>query len=119
MNTFRDYVEALLPLLRCPVCHSCRTLEIKSGSAKANTPIQLCDKHLLCRDCNIEYPITEDYIPIMWDADLRRIYADKDIFNSEVFFALMLMWLYMTVSLMTTIFFTKEPTNRKKNAICR
>lgn len=85
MNTFGESVEALLPLLRCPACHSRETLEIKSGPAKAHISIQLCDKHLLCRDCNIQYPITEDYIPIMWDADLQRIYADINTSSTEAF----------------------------------
>ncbi len=85
MNTFGESIEALLPLLQCPACRSCRTIEIRSGASKVNTPIQLCDKHLLCNNCNMQYPITKDNIPIMWDADLQRIYADINASHTDAF----------------------------------
>lgn len=86
MNDFRASLAVLLPLLRCPLCHSCTTLQIESGPAKGEAlirSIQLCDTRLQCGNCNAEYPITADYIPIMWDEALRRTYTDADSSGPE------------------------------------
>ncbi len=89
MNDLSESLEALLPLLRCPLCHSCTTLQVESGSAKGSALIpwiQLCDTRLLCSSCNAAYPITEDHIPIMWDETLRRTYTDADSSDTEAQF---------------------------------
>lgn len=86
--TFNESLRPLLPLLRCPVCPSRDVLEIQDGSATTNIQIQLHDKHLLCRRCHTEYPITEDFIPIMWDLDVEDVFTHVHASHTESLAAL-------------------------------
>jgi SAM-dependent methyltransferase/uncharacterized protein YbaR (Trm112 family) len=74
MGEFSESVGELLPLLRCPVCHADRRLDLRGGAAPVDTSLPLTDRHLLCLDCQTQYPVTDDCIPILWDAELRSIY---------------------------------------------
>ncbi len=78
--TFEDSIVPLLPLLRCPACHGPRCLEIREGAAESNPgrlEIRLSHRHLLCRRCNTRYPVTEDLIPLLWDADVQCVYGQN------------------------------------------
>ena len=85
MKKFDTSFNELLNLLRCPMCHSSKLLEMRNGSLETIESIRLCEKYLFCTNCENQYPITEDYIPIMWDADLRRIYSNINILSSDSF----------------------------------
>jgi SAM-dependent methyltransferase len=56
---------------------------MRRGTVGVDTPFQTSDRHLLCADCNARYPITEDEIPIMWDADLRNFYAETNSSHAD------------------------------------
>jgi ubiquinone/menaquinone biosynthesis C-methylase UbiE len=75
ISQYDRHLSGLLPLLECPFCHSCEGLDIIDGAAKTDIPIELCDRHLLCRSCRAPFPITDDFIPIIWDEDLQQAYT--------------------------------------------
>jgi ubiquinone/menaquinone biosynthesis C-methylase UbiE/uncharacterized protein YbaR (Trm112 family) len=71
-KSYLDLREVIIPLLRCPVCKSPTTLMLKKGVPQTDSPLPYHSEHLHCEECAAVYPITEDYIPIMWTTSLKR-----------------------------------------------
>lgn len=75
MSHLITFKEKLLPLLCCPQCHSQSALKLVPGTTQVeNSQIKQHDEHLVCQDCSQAYPITEDFIPIMWTQSLKEIF---------------------------------------------
>lgn len=73
MSRFDETIAPLLPLLRCPVCGSPETLETRNGALDSGPSVELHHQHLACGACGAQYPITGDFIPILWDADVKAV----------------------------------------------
>lgn len=75
MTDYADLKNILLPILRCPNCKSDKLLLMMVGRLpEMNKQIRLHDEHLECGECHMQYPITEDMIPIMWTPGLKEIF---------------------------------------------
>jgi len=62
----------LLPILRCVLCHSTR-LELLDAWEGPTIPNEKISGSIKCSDCGESYPITHDFIPIIWSRDLRDV----------------------------------------------
>jgi ubiquinone/menaquinone biosynthesis C-methylase UbiE/uncharacterized protein YbaR (Trm112 family) len=82
-RAYRDALQTLMPRLQCPSCHSPELLELLPGSVAVSILTPVCDEHLHCPCCNTAFPVTEDYIPIMWDDDLRQVYSEVEASESS------------------------------------
>lgn len=83
MTSYDQALQPLLPLLRCPLCHLDEPLEVRSGPAPAELGQPLQDLHLRCPGCGASYPLTHDFIPILWDAELREAFGDAPRSGSQ------------------------------------
>lgn len=72
-------IHPLLPFLRCPHCSADRQIEIKKGTYPVEIPFATADNYLVCSVCKTAYPITEDFIPILWDAEVRALFLNNDL----------------------------------------
>ena len=70
-SAYRSFREQLLPLIRCPVCSSDK-LSLINGEYEGELCFRPLSEYLRCAECGVEYPITEDAIPVMWSARLKR-----------------------------------------------
>jgi SAM-dependent methyltransferase/uncharacterized protein YbaR (Trm112 family) len=75
MHSFTTSIAPLLPLLRCPVCVSEQPLTVVAGPATAVIDLPQHDQHLRCAGCGTQFPISHDLIPIMWDEEVRKVFA--------------------------------------------
>ena len=73
MNNEADLKELIL-LLQCPHCKEQGSLELIQGAYDFKIPIELCKKFILCSSCNEHYPLTSDFIPIMWSTSLKKAF---------------------------------------------
>lgn len=83
MTISKDVEEILIPILQCPLCRACRSLEIRTGCDRTFLSILPHKEHLLCSCCGTQYPITEDDIPVMWSANMRQYFLDT-AFQTDV-----------------------------------
>lgn len=67
-------IKELISIMHCPLCKVKNSLEIKDGAYDFNISMPLCQKTVFCKQCNENYPITDDQIPIMWSNNLRRAF---------------------------------------------
>lgn len=66
-----DSLAALLDLLACPHCGA-SPLERKEGAYPGELPFDSAGEHLGCPNCGQTFPVTADYIPVVWSAALRE-----------------------------------------------
>lgn len=78
MNTIAQPLDKLLPLLRCPACHSRLPLTLRAGEGKSNLQVAMHSEHIFCESCKAQYPITQDLIPLMWDKEVKEFYDQGD-----------------------------------------
>lgn len=76
MSEYQKLKEVLLPILNCPSCKSERPLSLQNGTpAFQHGHLKLHSEHLSCEECHMQFPITDDFIPIMWTPTLREIFS--------------------------------------------
>jgi len=78
-----DQLPAILPLLRCPACHTA-PLALAAASYPKKLPFALADTHLDCPGCGEKYPITYDHIPVLWTPALREQLSAKPNTHSNI-----------------------------------
>jgi len=78
MHTFAGSLQRLLSLLRCPRCRHDGPLETREGPARRDVAITQHTQHLHCRQCGAEFAVTDDLIPLMWDAGVERVYQGQE-----------------------------------------
>jgi len=83
MNNEADLKDLIL-LLQCPQCNEQESLELIQGIYDFKIPIELCAQFILCNSCDEHYPITSDFIPIMWSTDLKRAFIKINLSESEL-----------------------------------
>lgn len=93
MNTISACIEPLIPILRCPQCLTDHQIELKEGSLSLDTSFEKAGYFLACAHCGAQYPITQDFIPVLWDAEVRQLFlasavavtnlaANKEIYDN-------------------------------------
>ncbi len=75
---YKVLFESLLPRLKCPRCTSERGLSIEEGSLDCSAVGDHAQIHLVCPDCAEVYPITADFIPVLWSRELEAAFREKD-----------------------------------------
>jgi ubiquinone/menaquinone biosynthesis C-methylase UbiE/uncharacterized protein YbaR (Trm112 family) len=68
---YESFKKNLLPILRCPSCGS-SSLELATIAHDYNISISLCPEEIICSSCQASYPVTDDYIPIMWTNGIKE-----------------------------------------------
>lgn len=72
-----QFEDVLLPKLCCVNCDA-GELNLVTGEFPTKVKdLELADQFLECTSCDETYPITDDYIPIMWTADLKDYLLDQ------------------------------------------
>jgi ubiquinone/menaquinone biosynthesis C-methylase UbiE/uncharacterized protein YbaR (Trm112 family) len=67
-----SFEKKLFPILKCPRCQA-STLQLVDRQTKQwNPSINLWEKDISCAQCNSLYPITDDFIPIMWTLPIQN-----------------------------------------------
>ena len=68
---YEQLKDTLLPILQCTTCN-CDKLELTKASFEFDMSVPLHREHILCTKCGARYPITEDFIPVMWTPSLQE-----------------------------------------------
>jgi ubiquinone/menaquinone biosynthesis C-methylase UbiE/uncharacterized protein YbaR (Trm112 family) len=67
-----DQLNAFLPILRCPACGSAGgRLALASRQGDFGLDMPLLGEALTCEACGAAFPVTADWIPILWTEDIR------------------------------------------------
>jgi len=77
MCTFAGCIQPLLSILGCPRCKHDGQLETSEGPVRRDIAIAQHTRHLLCPRCEARYPVTDDFIPLMWDAEVEQAYQGQ------------------------------------------
>jgi ubiquinone/menaquinone biosynthesis C-methylase UbiE/uncharacterized protein YbaR (Trm112 family) len=73
----------LFPILSCPNCKN-PTLELTERQTETwNKNIALWGQEILCPQCNSRYPITDDFIPIMWTLPIQQYLRNQEQQGNE------------------------------------
>ncbi|MCB2173639.1 class I SAM-dependent methyltransferase [bacterium] len=77
-----DNVIKLLPYLRCVRCNS-EKLEIGTAGKEEWSDFYFKTARFLiyCSDCKEKYPVTDDFIPVLWTSALKEIFKSKSKFE--------------------------------------
>jgi ubiquinone/menaquinone biosynthesis C-methylase UbiE/uncharacterized protein YbaR (Trm112 family) len=62
----------LFPILSCPNCKNSKLQLTERKTESWSHDITLWEKEALCTQCNSRYPITDDFIPIMWTSPIEQ-----------------------------------------------
>ena len=82
-NAEIELKDILLPLLRCLYCNN-QDLAIIDDKESTGTIDFIWEKTIICTECNFRYPVTSDYIPIMWTSELKNIFEDMPRSDSVI-----------------------------------
>lgn len=81
--TLTDQLPLILPLLRCPACHTA-PLELTPAAYPETLPFRTANLHLTCPGCGDKYPITYDHIPVLWTPALKQQLSGKGDDTSNI-----------------------------------
>jgi ubiquinone/menaquinone biosynthesis C-methylase UbiE/uncharacterized protein YbaR (Trm112 family) len=74
----QDFINILFPILCCPQCKNPDLKLIDRSSDSWSDEIKLLDKEIKCEKCSSLYPVTDDFIPIMWTESIEQ-YLKKQL----------------------------------------
>lgn len=75
--------EEIFPHLQCPACKN-GELSFKEGSFPIQVNFECHNEYLKCIHCEEIYPITKDFIPVMWDSSIKDYLTNKNIEGSSL-----------------------------------
>jgi ubiquinone/menaquinone biosynthesis C-methylase UbiE/uncharacterized protein YbaR (Trm112 family) len=67
-----DFEKKLFPILSCPQCKSSQLETAPRNSESWSANVNLYKDEIICSQCNASYPITDDFIPVMWTAPIKQ-----------------------------------------------
>lgn len=73
----KQFEEILLPKMCCVHCDQGELSMVSGQFPTELKEVELSDCFLECQSCEEVYPITHDYIPIMWTPDLKDYLLDQ------------------------------------------
>lgn len=75
---YQHEIEDMVGLMCCPMCRK-PAIEIKDRAMTFNIKEPLSNIALYCAFCGNYYPVTEDFIPIMWSDNLKKAFDEYNL----------------------------------------
>jgi ubiquinone/menaquinone biosynthesis C-methylase UbiE/uncharacterized protein YbaR (Trm112 family) len=66
------FESKLFPILSCPNCKNSDLQLTERQTESWSQDISLWEKEIFCAQCNSRYPVTDDFIPIMWTLPIQQ-----------------------------------------------
>ena len=112
-----DFHEKLVPLLRCVGCGGAG-LEFREGEGNESFPEGFWTHTLRCPACGDRYPVTADYIPVLWSPEMKSFH-DGEIDDESPLMANMAIYSKFSEEYRETIRVDAEIPERLGNAARR
>ncbi|HUX06019.1 MAG TPA: methyltransferase domain-containing protein [Acidobacteriota bacterium] len=71
MRIIDDFHGKVLPVLRCVACGEARP-EFLEGRVNESFSEGFWHHSLRCKECGAMYPVTRDYIPVVWSPEMKK-----------------------------------------------
>jgi ubiquinone/menaquinone biosynthesis C-methylase UbiE/uncharacterized protein YbaR (Trm112 family) len=83
MENYYKLKTILLPILKCTFCNNDK-LSLNNTDDTVLNSHKLHTENIVCESCGEKFPITEDFIPIMWSKSLKAYLMDMANFNTNI-----------------------------------